>query len=600
MKVFVSSTYVDLVEHRRAVIDALLRMNLTPLAMEHFGSRPAEPTRACLEEIDRCDAFVGIYGRRYGFQPQPGGASITEQEYHYARAQKKPIFAFLVQPNGRPEPETAPDPGAERLAPFKEEIRRQVTCDTFKSPSDLAERVVTALANERNRLYALATGDLTAVDWDRFPKRALSSLFAFINSGETDHQRATLQSVAAVLINRYPSDDAAGADAKHAAVVWRREYFGSLPYLRQEGDYVPFDLEATEILVRAGTRSIDDLAESLASDEQRATLQRFGLLCRQAGILTDAGMRIGVFLPEGRVAEGRLSAPTRTIFSCTQASTHPGDASLVATGLPLPGELTTREVMQLIDDLASSGCFLLDLDGGEPLVRADLPAILEHARNSGLSVSITTYAAAATREVVEELRRARIVRFTVRFDGATAEVVDEIRQQAGAFDAAMKGIARLEGLGLPLHAQWLVTRRNVHQLPAMVDLTSRLELQPLRLYAAPALGPAAHHPDLLLDAKEIERLYTEAGALAERTGVKIVTPRTPRHRFLKHHCACATTSCHVDPRGGVSPSGLISPAPGDSVRDRKLSEIWASSALFEAWRKRPLDEECPGCNYFAQ
>jgi pyrroloquinoline quinone biosynthesis protein E len=254
--------------------------------------------------------------------------------------------------------------------------------------------------------------------------------------------------------------------------------------------------------------------------------------------------------------------------------------------------------MHLIDDLARSGCFLLDLDGGEPLVRADLPAILEHARNSGLSVSITTCAAAATREVVEDLRRARIVRFTVRFDGATAEVVDGIRQQAGAFDAAMKGIARLEGLGVPMLAQWLVTRRNVHQLPAMVDLVAHLDLQPLRLYAAPALGPAAHHPDLLLDAEEIERLYTDAAALAEQTGLRIITPRMPRHRLFKQHCNCATTSCHVDPRGGVSPSGVISPAPGDSLRDRKLSEIWASSALFDAWRQRPVDEDCPGCNYF--
>jgi MoaA/NifB/PqqE/SkfB family radical SAM enzyme len=578
----------------------VLRLNLHPLAMEHLGSRPAEPTRACIEEIDRCDAFVGIYGWRYGFQPQNGGPSITEQEYHHARARKKPIFAFLVHPDYRQEPPPEPDPGVERLAPFKEQIRRQVTCDVFKSPSDLAERVVTALANERSRLYALATGDLTAVDWDRLPKRALSSLLAFINSGETEHQRTTLQSVAAVLINRYPGDEASGADAAAAPVVWRREWFGSLPFVRQHDDYVPFDLEGTEILVRAGSRSIDELAAALSTDEQRTTLRRFGLLCREAGILNQAGMRIGAFLPEGPITEGRLSAPTRVILACTRAATHSSESALVPSGLPLPGELTTREVRRLIDELVGNGCFLLDLDGGEPLVRADLPAILEHARNKGMSVSMATHAAAATQEVVGELTGARIARLTVRFDGATAEVVDAIRQQAGAFDGAMRGITRLKRLGIPMLAQWLVTRRNVHQLPEMVDLAKGLDLQPLRLYAVPALGPAARRPDLVLNAEETVRLYTDAASLAERTGVKIVSPRTPRHRFFKRHCACGTTSCHVDPIGGLSPSGFETPPPGDSLRERPLSDIWASSPLFNAWRHRPADDNCPGCNYFAQ
>ncbi len=80
MKVFLSSTYVDLIEHRKAAHDALEQLGLHVIGMESFGARPEDSTTACLKEVEESNLFVGIYAHRYGYIPKDSDVSITEDE----------------------------------------------------------------------------------------------------------------------------------------------------------------------------------------------------------------------------------------------------------------------------------------------------------------------------------------------------------------------------------------------------------------------------------------------------------------------------------------------------------------------------------------
>src|SRR5690606_31463427 len=96
MRVFLSSTYVDLVEYRKQAVEALARLGHESVYMEIFGARPAEPLIACADEIEACDIFVGIYAHRYGFIPPSYHQSIVEAEYEVARRANKKTFCFVV------------------------------------------------------------------------------------------------------------------------------------------------------------------------------------------------------------------------------------------------------------------------------------------------------------------------------------------------------------------------------------------------------------------------------------------------------------------------------------------------------------------------
>src|SRR5262245_57175090 len=97
-RVFVSSTWMDLQPERRALMDALNRMEeMRFVGMEFFGNRPDDTHDASIDQVDKCEVFVGIIGHRYG-------SGITEAEYRRARKLGLPCFVYFKRGE-------APDPG---------------------------------------------------------------------------------------------------------------------------------------------------------------------------------------------------------------------------------------------------------------------------------------------------------------------------------------------------------------------------------------------------------------------------------------------------------------------------------------------------------
>jgi len=96
MKVFLSSTYVDLIEHRKEAIEALARLGHHVIGMETFNARSEDPTKASLKEVGECELFVGVYAHRYASLIGGAKISVSEQEFDHAVKTGKDIFAFFV------------------------------------------------------------------------------------------------------------------------------------------------------------------------------------------------------------------------------------------------------------------------------------------------------------------------------------------------------------------------------------------------------------------------------------------------------------------------------------------------------------------------
>lgn len=146
MKVFISSTYVDLVEHRRAVADALERLGLQLSRMETFGAQPVDATKACFDAIEESELFVGIYAHRYGYVPGSAEKSITELEFDYASKLLRPTFCFILD-RTYPWPPHLVDKGiqSEKLSMFIQRIENLVVRDVFTTPDVLAGRVASSV-----------------------------------------------------------------------------------------------------------------------------------------------------------------------------------------------------------------------------------------------------------------------------------------------------------------------------------------------------------------------------------------------------------------------------------------------------------------------
>lgn len=98
-QVFISSTYTDLKEERRKVLDVLLMADCIPAGMEAFVATDNEQFEVIKKVIDYCDYYVLILGMRYGSISPETGISYTEMEYDYAIEKGIPVLVFAIDEN---------------------------------------------------------------------------------------------------------------------------------------------------------------------------------------------------------------------------------------------------------------------------------------------------------------------------------------------------------------------------------------------------------------------------------------------------------------------------------------------------------------------
>lgn len=150
MRVFVSSTYADLQEHRKAVDQIINRLSAQYSGMEYFGSRPHEPKHVCIEEIGKCQVFIGIYAHRYGWIPDGDSLSITEQEFDYARQAGLDCYCYVVDPTHPWPPPHIEHQASDKLGQFLRKVNNLVR-SAFTTPDNLAKQVAADLQAVVNR-----------------------------------------------------------------------------------------------------------------------------------------------------------------------------------------------------------------------------------------------------------------------------------------------------------------------------------------------------------------------------------------------------------------------------------------------------------------
>lgn len=145
MKIFVSSTYIDLIEYRKAVENAINKLGEQHVMMENFGSRSEEPKIVALNEVKECDIFIGVYAYRYGTVPEGDTKSVTEQEFDLAKARSIPIFAYRVNQDWPWPPKMIErGTGGKKLAAFMKRVDKLQRSE-FTTPENLALKVGTDL-----------------------------------------------------------------------------------------------------------------------------------------------------------------------------------------------------------------------------------------------------------------------------------------------------------------------------------------------------------------------------------------------------------------------------------------------------------------------
>lgn len=135
-KVFLSSTYKDLVREREITKNVIARLQQQYVGMEFFPASDETPIEVCLNHVDSANIVILIIGHRYGFVSKKHKKSIVELEYERAIAQGKRVLVFIKSNESlipashfeeKPESIT-------KLRRFKKSLSNHYLVITYKSP----------------------------------------------------------------------------------------------------------------------------------------------------------------------------------------------------------------------------------------------------------------------------------------------------------------------------------------------------------------------------------------------------------------------------------------------------------------------------------
>jgi hypothetical protein len=144
LRVFLSSTFKDLIPERQAVEAAIQRMAAQYVGMEYFGSFAEEPLERCLKKVCSANVVILVLGHKYGFVAEGSQVSMTEAEYRAALDEKVPVLAYLIQEDSF---STHSDDNP-KLSKLKDELKAHRGVSWFTSPEDLAWKVISDIARE--------------------------------------------------------------------------------------------------------------------------------------------------------------------------------------------------------------------------------------------------------------------------------------------------------------------------------------------------------------------------------------------------------------------------------------------------------------------
>lgn len=286
---------------------------------------------------------------------------------------------------------------------------------------------------------------------------------------------------------------------------------------------------------------------------------------------------------------------------------------------PDPKQLTTKEALDLVDQIAEFSKPMFVVSGGDPLERADIFEVVAHATELGIRVVMSPSGSSFTPKTVDKMKAAGVKMISVSLDGSNATIHDGFRQVPGAFDMSVKNMSYAREGGLPFQINTTVTKHNLEDLGNILqraiefgasawdvfmlvptgrgkidmEITPKQYEETLRFVYESSLN--APIPIKMTCSPHYSRVVAQAKSSADHSQSPI-QKSSPPHGDARS-CMAGNGFCFVSHIGEVFGCGFL-PIPAGNIRQKKLKEIYQQSPLFLQLRNPSLLKgKCGYCEY---
>jgi radical SAM protein with 4Fe4S-binding SPASM domain len=265
------------------------------------------------------------------------------------------------------------------------------------------------------------------------------------------------------------------------------------------------------------------------------------------------------------------------------------------------GELTTAEVIDLLEQLSDAGVFFLTLSGGEIFMRKDLLEILAHARKLMFSIKLKTNAVMINAAKAQRVAQVGVESVQISLYSHRAEVHDEITKVQGSFVRTVEGARLLKAEGVKVSFANVLMQHNAQDYPQVQALAAQMGIG---FNIDPTITPMMDGDrsilNLNIDAARLREVMHDASLVGKPE--EFCAPPSgalPLQDAMETiPCSAGHTACYISPYGDLYPCVQF-PLPSGNIRKSKFLDIWQNSpqlAEVRAIRISDLDG-CSSCTH---
>ncbi|OPY48409.1 MAG: pyrroloquinoline quinone biosynthesis protein PqqE [Methanosaeta sp. PtaU1.Bin060] len=243
------------------------------------------------------------------------------------------------------------------------------------------------------------------------------------------------------------------------------------------------------------------------------------------------------------------------------------------------GEILDSEtIRRAIGEALNMGSYLITFDGGETMLREDLPELVSSVDESAIATAFSS-GYRLTPDLARKLRQAGLYAVRISIDSPVEAEHDRVRGRKGAFQDALSGARAALDAGLLVDLFMVTSPHNIDQLEDAFSLACDLGAHELSLYEIVAVGRWASHEDEVLDAEDVQRL--------ERFHKEKNRGEGPRVTALPYllgpemfGCFAGRRWIHVDAAGEALPCAYM-PISFGNIKTKSLRDIWRDMSRYK-------------------
>lgn len=257
------------------------------------------------------------------------------------------------------------------------------------------------------------------------------------------------------------------------------------------------------------------------------------------------------------------------------------------------GELTTREVFDLLDQLREMNVLNLTFTGGEVALRPDFLDILRYADKSGFVISIFTNGIGFTDDMLDEIAALRPRSVSFSLYSGLAEEHEAITRVPGSFNRTLYAMMRLKCAGVMVNVKTPVMKTALGGFEKLHTLCKQLGFSHQVSFLICSTNKGCTSPTLLRigDRETYKRLMR---ICADDENVSEPNPRNVDEPI----CGAGGCCLSVNPYGDVFPCNGYYVKLG-SVRETSVQAIWEGDKVKELSQIKfsSLSGKCTACQY---